>query len=76
MLCHEGSKPKLWNQKRRPLLGNGSILAFPQQPSHVTATSQHAIIVEPLEAVFSAGSAPRLAASPVNFQGDSDYLLI
>jgi hypothetical protein len=59
------------NQTRCPLLGNGFTHTFPQQPSHVTATSEHAIMVGPLEAVFSAGSAPTLTASPINFQGDT-----
>jgi hypothetical protein len=52
---------QLQNQRRHPLLGNGSVNSFPWQPNHVTAaTDTHATIEEVLETVFSMQSRPTL----------------
>jgi hypothetical protein len=61
-MLHEGSKPELWNQKRRPLQGNSSVNTLPRHPDHVTATTDsHATIGKLLsEAMFSVWSAPML----------------
>jgi hypothetical protein len=61
ILWHVRSKPDVWSQRRRPLLGSGSVNKFPRQPNYVTAaTDTHATIEELLEAVFSVGSMERL----------------
>jgi hypothetical protein len=76
VLWQEGSKPELWNQQGRPLLGNDSTntsIARLQKPKHIpvarqwlskrhvtTATFTYATIGELLEAVFPVRSVPRL----------------
>jgi hypothetical protein len=54
-------KPELYDQRRHPLLGNGSANTIPQQPNHMTtATDTHATTEKLLEAVFSVGSMLKL----------------
>jgi hypothetical protein len=49
------------NQRRCPMLGNGSVNMFPWEATHVTAaTDMHATKEELLEMVFSVGSVSRL----------------
>lgn len=57
---HCGSKTELRNQRRRPLLGNGSLNTFPGQPDHVTATTDTGNTRGMFGTVFSLGSAQRL----------------
>jgi hypothetical protein len=54
VLRHDGSKPELWSQEKRPLLANRN--RFPRRSNHVTAaTDTKATIEEFLEEVFSVG---------------------
>jgi hypothetical protein len=55
----------------RPLLGNGSVNTFPLQPDQVTA----ATVEEPLEAVFSVGSASQREPEPWNTDAEESTTL-
>jgi hypothetical protein len=61
ILQHVRSKPELWIQKRRQLLGNSSINTLPQQSNNmIAATYTHATTEELFRAVFYIRCVPRL----------------